>query len=130
MTAMLVRRRFGHAPTSIGEARRFVAATLADSSGADGVFLDTALLAVSELATNALLHARTEFDVVVDVQDATVSIGVIDGSAELPVVRSAQAVSEGGRGLALIEAVAVRWGTELDGDGKLVWCELELPSSS
>jgi hypothetical protein len=128
MTAMPVRRRFGQAPASIAEARRFVAATLAASSDANGPFLDTALLAVSELATNALLHAGTDFDVVVDVGDATVSIGVVDGSPDPPIVPSARSVNEGGRGLALIDAVAVRWGTAPEGPGKRVWCELALPA--
>ncbi len=48
-------------PESIGVARRFVAAALHDAHA--GAAADDAVILVSELATNALLHARTTFTV-------------------------------------------------------------------
>ena len=53
-----------------------------------------------------------------------VRVEVADGSAALPRPREATAVDEGGRGLALVEALSSSWGAELGEGGKTVWFEL------
>ena len=87
-------------------------------------------LIVSELVTNAVLHAGTTIGVTVGRLGDGVRIDVSDGDPHLPVV---DAISPDdllsnrsmvGRGLALVAAVSDRWGAEPDGDGKAVWAEV------
>ena len=80
---------------------------------------------MSELATNALLHAATNFEVTIHRDDA-VRIGVIDHDPTPPVRRHAGPTDTSGRGLHLIEQLCTRWGVDAFDDGKCVWCEFEL----
>lgn len=74
---------------------------------------DNARLIVSELATNAIVHARTDFDVTIAHTGRYLRIAVQDGSPDRP--------AGTGRGLRLVEAVSTHWGTLAVGDGKIVW---------
>jgi anti-sigma regulatory factor (Ser/Thr protein kinase) len=103
-------------------ARRFVADTLT-VWGREHV-IDDASLVVAELATNAVVHARSEFIVAVSSDDDAVRLSVRDASPALPTVRDPHANSVSGRGLMLVAAIARRWGIELVNDGKVVWAEL------
>src|SRR4051794_30259683 len=106
-----------------GNARRAVRATLA-RAGHEEV-ADTAELLTSELVTNAVRHA--DDDVVrVDVQsDGVVRVAVTDGSQALPVLRDSGELDTEGRGMALVNRMAQRWGVEVRGrGGKVVWFEL------
>ena len=58
-----------------------------------------------------------------------VRVAVSDQSPRAPVVRSPEDSRPGGKGLLIIEALAIRWGYELDGAGKQVWAELVIPSA-
>ena len=128
---MVVRRRFASDARSVRDARRFVAAVLSECDMPVDALHDVVLLAVSELATNAVEHAGTDFEVVLDVAPSWLDLGVADGSPDEPRMRQAGPTDEGGRGLALLDAIAERWGTELydDEDGKVVWCELATTSA-
>ena len=81
---------------------------------------------VTELATNAVVHARSPFLVVVRVEHAAVRLTVQDNSRAQPRVRrnGHRAVS-GGRGLHVVGALTRQWGVEATDDGKAVWAELE-----
>ena len=68
----------------IADARRFVSERLT-THGCEDVVPDARLI-VSELATNALVHAGTGFTVTVDVAQATVVLRVADGSGAPPVL--------------------------------------------
>lgn len=73
------------------------------------------LLIVSELVTNAIRHGRplaTDGTVHVDwtVTDRGVGIEVTDGGDGLPRAATQSDQGEGGRGLALVDALATRWG--------------------
>lgn len=72
-------------PQAAGEARRFVASTC-DRWGINAV-MDELTLAVSELVTNAVLHARTQIEVEVCVMGGAVTVSVIDRDPRPPVVR-------------------------------------------
>jgi hypothetical protein len=85
---------------------------------------DAALLLTSELATNAVLHARTEFDVTVARLADVVRIAVTDGNTRLPQPCMAPADATTGRGLALVDAMASAWGADRHGRGKTVWVEV------
>jgi hypothetical protein len=103
-------------------ARHFVAGTLRQW----GAPWDDATLAVdagivaTELATNAVLHARSEFTIAVSQRPGAVRIAVRDTlSAGLPLVAAP------GHGLAVLDTVAARWGAQAQAaGGKLVWAEL------
>ncbi|HWL37868.1 MAG TPA: ATP-binding protein [Frankiaceae bacterium] len=109
-------------PASASMARQFVDDTLR-GWGCDA-FVDASRLLVSELVTNAVLHARTDLTLVIRLLRDGVRVEVIDGSPVAPVVRNYEDEAMTGRGLSLVNDLAVRWGVEREGDGKSVWFEL------
>ncbi|MER6564885.1 ATP-binding protein [Streptomyces sp. NPDC001093] len=56
---------------------------------------------------------------------ATVRVEVADSSSRAPVPRCAAGDATGGRGLALVDCLADRWGWSPEGAGKSIWCELD-----
>ena len=114
---------------SVSAARRFVVSSL-DSLGASAAREDAEML-VSEIATNAVLHARTPFTIEVSRDGQTVRVCVLDLSAALPRSRTYGAESTTGRGMRLIASLAADWGVEQQGKGrKTVWFELPADGSS
>jgi anti-sigma regulatory factor (Ser/Thr protein kinase) len=85
---------------------------------------DDALLLVSELVTNAVLHGRSDVCVEVSTRSDTVRIAVLDENSRHPAPVSEDPDALDGRGLALVDAVAARWGVEDRPIGKAVWFEL------
>ncbi|MDQ3384829.1 MAG: ATP-binding protein [Actinomycetota bacterium] len=110
------------APTSVGEARRFVAAAL-DALGAHGV-QEVAALLTSELVTNAVVHVGGAIRIRVTGGAGTVRIAVEDASPAKPQPREAGDRAVTGRGLNLVEQLAERWGVDDVDGGKVVWFEL------
>lgn len=109
-------------PGSAALARQFVGETLA-GWGCDD-FVEAGRLLVSELVTNAILHARTSITVVVRLHRTGVRVDVHDSSPSAPVARDYGEEAMTGRGLALVNDLAARWGVDRDGSGKSVWFEL------
>lgn len=114
-------------PASASAARRFVRAALtgADHGPPSAELLDDALLIVSELVTNAVLHAGTDVVVAVSCLRDSWHIEVRDSSTDhrlLP--RPESTTATGGRGLALVDAYARSWGVERHPSGKSVWFDL------
>jgi len=87
---------------------------------------EAAELLVSELTTNAVLHARTPFSVSADLAGQSVRVTVVDGSRELPIVKRPDAADTTGRGMHLVAELADDWGTEATPEGKVVWFELSV----
>jgi anti-sigma regulatory factor (Ser/Thr protein kinase) len=83
-------------------------------------------LVVTELVTNSVKHAGASPELTLDWDGAVLRIEVYDDGAGRPVKRRADATSSSGRGLALVEAVADRWGVIERQEGKVVWAELDL----
>ena len=108
--------------SSVREARSLVRSTLA------GWHLehlhDEACLVVSELAANALNHAKSSFCVRLRLNPTTVRIEVGDGGHGTPEPQPHSATREGGRGMLLVAAMSASWGIERTHDGKVVWAEL------
>jgi anti-sigma regulatory factor (Ser/Thr protein kinase) len=107
-------------------ARQFVAGLLGRRPYGDRVDPEDAQLVVSELATNAVIHAGTPFSVAVRSDGSAVRIAVQDWSSLQPVMRDVDPIALAGRGLRLIAAVSRSWGVEYGPDGKTVWAELPL----
>jgi anti-sigma regulatory factor (Ser/Thr protein kinase) len=110
-------------------ARRVVVATTV-GWGMASLSADAELV-VSELVTNALLHApgTDRFVLTVVERPGGVRVEVADGSSIAPVIRELEDGRAGGRGLRIVQALAVAWGHVEDGSGKRVWVELGLHDS-
>ena len=79
---------------------------------------------VSEVATNAVLHAGTPFDVMLRFDGHRLRCEVADTSPRLPRTRHYASDSTTGRGLHLLAELSSDWGVDRRGDGKTVWFEL------
>jgi len=88
--------------------------------------LDDALLLITELVTNAVIHAGTEVVLKIDGDETHVTVAVGDGRrGDLPEVgRAVGDLAANGRGLMLVDRIAFRWGTTHEEDRKSVWFEL------
>ncbi|HZQ29212.1 MAG TPA: SpoIIE family protein phosphatase [Acidimicrobiales bacterium] len=104
-------------------ARRFAHRTLEEWSCAEEVAERTEL-PLSELVTNAVMHTRSEVDVVLRLGAGALRVEVHDRSTVLPTRRSHDMDASTGRGLELVEALSDRWGVETHGSGKAVWFEV------
>lgn len=85
---------------------------------------DVLVLLVSEIATNAILHGAGDVRIRLLRTHLRLRVEVGDDSIDLPAVRTPRADAEGGRGLALVEALSDSWGTDVQAGGKTVWFEL------
>lgn len=111
---------FDPASLSAREARRFVRAMCEEAGHAE--WADAAELAVSEVVTNVVLHAHTEFRLTVRTAADHVRVEVLDHNPALPRQRGYDDEATTGRGMALVDAVTDAHGvTPLGGDGKVVW---------
>ena len=104
-------------------ARAFCDDVLAETA-CDAAVVGDARLAVSELVTNAVVHAHTAIELNVFVRDDALRIEVTDFGVDRPHVWAHDATR--GHGLPIIEALARSWGVLDLGSGKTVWCELPL----
>src|SRR5829696_6108813 len=111
-----------------GEARRCLAAMLR-TDHVEAEVMDTALLVVSELVTNAVLHGRSTVRVEAVTDHDLLHLEVTDDSSTAPRRRRANVESDGGWGLHLVDVLTTDWGfgPREDGhSGKVVWVDLPL----
>jgi len=114
--------RFLADPRSAGHARRFAAAAL---DGWDlAVLRESVVLLVSELVSNAVLHADTPVAVRLVESGPRLRVEVSDGSPASPRMRHFSLDSATGRGLQLVDSLASDWGVEPRDEGKRVWFEV------
>jgi anti-sigma regulatory factor (Ser/Thr protein kinase) len=137
---------------SVIDARRLVQQTLS-AWGIAGAPAEDALLVVSELVTNAILHAGTEMVVSVERRRTRLRLAVADGSdrpaieplpepgpdptaevfddpGDLDLDRLLESLPTTGRGLKMVQALTVGWGNEPTPEGKRVWAEIGLDTTS
>ena len=121
----MISHRLPHEPASAGIARERLRASLGDWGRPERV--EDAMLLVTELIANAVIHGEPEIRLDVDVDDTTgvLLVRITDGS---PVMPSLPADGGSGRGLGIVETLSDRWGVDPlpEGrDGKVVWFELK-----
>ncbi|MET9659502.1 ATP-binding protein [Streptomyces sp. NPDC006510] len=133
VTGAEARHRFPRHRRSAGRARAALRQQLIEWK-IDDEPAETAVLLLSELVTNAVEHGRVspgrEIGTRFALYDSTLRVEVADANDDLPKPRPAGIDDEDGRGLALVIALADRWGTcpRRNGIGKAVWAELKLSS--
>jgi len=111
-------------PLSPSRARAFVGLHL-EAHGLPQL-VDDVRLVVSELATNAVSHARTPFTVTLARDDGSVRLAVDDDSPSVPVRGEPNLMGTGGRGLLLIELLSHEWGASTHRNGtKTVWASFD-----
>ncbi|QNN51978.1 ATP-binding protein [Nocardioides mesophilus] len=109
-------------PSSVSEARRLFRDLLRGAVVEE--LVDNVAVVVSELVTNAMLHAGTPIVVVGRIVGDRVRVEIADGSQHLPMPRRYAPTAGTGRGLMLIEQLVDSWGVEHHATGKTVWCLL------
>ncbi|WP_328487949.1 ATP-binding SpoIIE family protein phosphatase [Streptomyces zaomyceticus] len=118
-------------PERIAEAREQVRQLLHDWDDEDQ--LDSAVLMVSEMVTNVLVHTDGDALLVAEVacgeKTRRLRVEVSDTSDELPHKRHPGEMASSGRGLVLMEMLADAWGVDPRGEGKAIWFELNEPDS-
>jgi anti-anti-sigma regulatory factor/anti-sigma regulatory factor (Ser/Thr protein kinase) len=115
-------------PTAAAAARAFVREVLGYWQLAlpDNTLVDRAVLVASELVTNAVLHARTELRLRLELRGDLLHLAVRDGNPRMLVIMPGPE-AEGGRGLWLVDQLTRAWGVNRHPDGgKVVWCTLRL----
>lgn len=123
MYRLMAARQFEAGIAAPLAARSFVASTLRGHGAHD---VDDALLATSELATNAATHAHSPFEVRILEEDHMIRIEVEDDDGSLPQIQPGSSDRRGGRGLAIVASIASEWGVldRAPAHGKVVWCLL------
>lgn len=114
--------RLGADPRNVRSARRVVTDALLAAGAAE--LVDSVTLAVSEVVTNALVHAGGEIELRVEVSEDAVRVEVEDRGAHLPAVRHYSGTASTGRGLQMLTDSVSRWGARELTDGKVVWFEV------
>jgi anti-sigma regulatory factor (Ser/Thr protein kinase) len=116
-----------HGVVGVTVARHVAASWLADLAVPQEA-VDTILLVASELLTNAVRHTTGHVRAAIGAHDDEIVVQVFDESLELPNPLLAKPDDPGGHGLAIVAALADRWGAEhvtLHGrTGKVVWASV------
>ncbi len=129
--AMHTQRTFAPEGRSVALARRFVRTTL-EECGADDL-TDEAVLATSELVTNAVVHAGTPVRVALDVDAQGLRLEVQDlhPHRSLPLgIEAPSDDSEHGRGLVIAAALSGVWGVDYSAGAKRIWLRMERGNGS
>ncbi|MER6189041.1 SpoIIE family protein phosphatase [Streptomyces cyaneofuscatus] len=113
-------------PERISVGRQLVRELLHDWKDPEQV--DSAVLMVSEMATNVLVHTDGDALMAAEVSgergERRLRVEVADASDELPHKRRPGEMASSGRGLVLMEMLADAWGVDPRGEGKSIWFEL------
>lgn len=119
---MEVERDYEPEPLAVRNVRQFVGKALHDATS----HADDVVLAASELATNAVIHAQTPFTVRLSSRNQLLRLEVSDQSSTIPVMEE---FGQSQRGLRIVQMVATDWGIQPTPTGKTIWAEFELPAT-
>jgi anti-sigma regulatory factor (Ser/Thr protein kinase) len=99
--------------------------TIADTTALPAGLVSDATLVLSELVTNAVVHAATDVHVSIELHDDTgIHLEVGDDTAALPRVLVCEPEHIGGAGMRIVEQLVASWGARRVGPGKIVWADL------
>lgn len=122
--ALSARETFDQDLASGRAARRFMAETLTEWDCSD--LLEKVNLLVSELVTNAVIHAASDAEIAVVLTPTALRVEVADRGGGAAIPRDAGELETSGRGMAIVDAMATSWGSEpREGGGKVIWFELD-----
>ncbi len=121
----VARHDVGHESGALSDARRFVARTLAGWLVTDALTFDI-LLAVSELATNAINHGARPIQLRIRKQREHLLLEVRDSGTGVPSIQRSLPDEVSGRGLLIVSRLAERWGIRPGPAGKTVWAQFRL----
>lgn len=111
-------------PESVKAARDWARAKLAQWR-VDDADQYTIVTGISELITNAVLHAGTESHLTMDLDSGQVSVTVADsGNRGEPLLTGGEAMAVRGRGLSLVKAISDAFGSHRTSAGTTVWFEV------
>jgi anti-sigma regulatory factor (Ser/Thr protein kinase) len=116
-------RRFDCQPESVADARRFVRDVLSEEPRET---MEAAELMTSELATNSVRHAHSDFELAILLSRREIRVEVSDHGEGQPVPRSPTPREHSGRGLQIVQELSEDWGITPSPNGKLVWFTLSL----
>ena len=117
--------RLAAEPNAPQQARRYARQWAHDERLADPI-VDDLVFVVSELVTNAVVHAEPPIDVELSRSPGVIRGRVSDASPVAPRLAS-RPDEHGGFGLRIVDSRAKRWGSVREDDGKYVWFEITSP---
>lgn len=88
----------------------------------------TVALLTSELASNAVIHARTPFTMSASIDASVIRVAISDSGGGRPELRPGGPTPAGGWGLTMVDGASSRWGVDNDGRCTSVWFELDVLS--
>lgn len=112
---------------SIASARAFVSEAMGQLAED---LRERAVLMTSELASNAIRHAHSPFTVTTTMDSAEFRVSVTDAGGAVPLPQHSSPTDTSGRGLLIVDALADRWGTEIERGSTTVWFSLTLTPPS
>jgi anti-sigma regulatory factor (Ser/Thr protein kinase) len=107
-------------PATAGSARRIVGRRVQGHARRSEL-----LICVSELVTNAMVHAHSAPRVRVIVRRTRIRVEVGDHDPALPVMPAPDLMATSGRGLRIVDRLSLDWGVISENGGKVVWFEFE-----
>lgn len=111
-------------PMSARAAREVMEAAL--QPWGDEEATEVAVLLTTELVTNAIVHAQTDFALRVSTHSERLRVEVSDSSSDPPRLIAVHGLEDHGRGLHLVDVLSQSWGVDWRNDHKVVWFELTL----
>jgi DNA-binding response OmpR family regulator len=115
-----------HSPLSVHRAREAVRAALTQWGQPE--LVSDGLVVVSELVTNAVVHAASRCELRLSNHRRSVRVAVVDSGPGTPEPLPPSTARVGGRGLQIVDSMSIAWGVDGLADGrKLVWAELARP---
>jgi len=115
-------------PASASGARRALA-EYCTSHHVPAEMRESGELLISELVTNAVLHASTPFLVWAEYDGGELTVAVVDGSPTFPqLFQFDDGQRQGGRGMAIVDEVGGHWGIIKTALGKIVWATVSGPA--
>jgi anti-sigma regulatory factor (Ser/Thr protein kinase) len=109
---------------NVADARRFAREVLDGAGNHDDGWVVAQV--VSELATNAIVHAGTGFILTVAYDESSIRVSVTDRNPlARAVLRRFSAETTTGRGLRLVDTLGRSWGVDQTKSVKTVWCDLQ-----